>query len=190
MINGVTGTLGVGAVQLARAMGVSYIGGLGRNTEIMSAVSALDRRRVHIFNTLDADAEDFADRLRRETDGGLTGLVDFQGRGASIKSTLAVIGALRKGGYAVMVGAVEENVSLAYVALLATEISITGSVWFTTQEATEVAAMANTGSLDLSIWRSNIFPLDRINEGLSAAASRMGGFVNNIVAPSPDLSPE
>jgi len=110
-------------------------------------------------------------------------MVDCQGRGADIANTITAIKALRKGGRAVMIGAVSGTPMLDYVWLLITNVSITGAVWFTTAEAQEMAAMAEAGTLDLSAWDTQAFPLEQINEGLSFVARRQGGFVNVVVEP-------
>jgi alcohol dehydrogenase len=62
---------------------------------------------------------------------------------------------------------------------------VSGSNWFTTAEAQEMADMAGCGALDLSSWQTEAFPITRINEGLEFVAARQGGFVNAIVTITP-----
>lgn len=181
VVNGVTGTLGVGCVLLARAMGAARILGTGRNEAVMERLATLDPGRVRVLRQSEAD---LTAGLRAGTDGvGADAMVDCQGRGADVATTVAAVQALRKGGRAVMVGAVSGTPVLDYVWLLITNVSITGAVWFTTAEAQEMAAMAEAGTLDLSAWETHAFPLAAINEGLDFVASRQGGFVNVVVEP-------
>lgn len=181
VVNGVTGTLGVGAVLLALAMGATRVVGTGRNEAVLKQVAALDPGRVRVARVSD---DDLGAKLRAATAGvGADVMVDCQGRGADIAATITAIKALRKGGRAVMVGAVSGTPVLDYVWLLITNISITGAVWFTTAEAQEMAAMAEAGTLDLSAWETRAYPLEEINEGLAFVAERQGGFVNVVVEP-------
>jgi len=185
VISGTTGTLGVASVQLSRAMGASSIIGLGRNPTVLASVEALDPSRV---TTISSDEGSLTQRILELTDGiGADGMIDCQGRGASIETTQAAVEGLRKGGRAVMVGAVEGALSLGYVWLFMTGKIATGSMWFTTDEGAEMVSLVDEGALDLSVWQTRAFPLESINEGLQTAASRLGGFVNPVVSPSADL---
>ena len=181
IVNGVTGTLGVGSVLLALAMGATRVLGTGRNAAVLERVAALDPGRVQVARVSDTNLET---ELRAGTDGlGADAMVDCQGRGADIATTVAATKALRKGGRAVMIGAVSGAPVLDYVWLLITNISITGAVWFTTAEGQEMAAMAGAGTLDLSVWETHAFALEHINDGLAFVAARRGGFVNVVVEP-------
>lgn len=181
IVNGVTGTLGVSSVLLSRAMGATHIIGTGRKQAVLERVAALDPKRVRVARASDAD---LGGDLRMVTKGrGADAMVDCQGRGADIATTMTAIRALRKGGRAVMIGAVEGTPMLDYIWLLITNVSITGTVWFTTAEAHEMVAMAEAGTLDLSAWETRSFALEQINEGLAFVASRQGGFVNVLVEP-------
>ena len=176
-----TGTLGVGGVLLALAMGATRVLGTGRNAAVLGRVAALDPGRVQVARVSDVNLEA---ELRAGTAGlGADAMVDCQGRGADIATTVAATKALRKGGRAVMVGAVSGTPVLDYVWLLITNVSITGAVWFTTAEAQEMAAMAGAGTLDFSVWETHAFPLEQINDGLAFVAARQGGFVNVVVEP-------
>lgn len=181
IVNGVTGTLGVGCVLLARAMGATRILGTGRNEAVLERVAALDPERVRVLRQSEAG---FTEALRAATAGvGADAMVDCQGRGADVATTSAAVKALRKGGRAVMAGAVSGSPVLDYVWLLVTNAWITGSIWFTTAEAQEMADMAEAGTLDLSAWHTHALPLEQVNEGLAFVAGRQGGFANVVVEP-------
>lgn len=179
IINGVTGTLGVGGAALALAMGATRILGTGRNAAILKEAEALDPGRVR---TADVTRSDLTAWLLEQTDGhGADALVDFQGRGSPIGQLNAALKGLRKGAVAVMTGAVSGTPDADYVWLLITGIALTGSVWFTTAEGQEMADLAGAGVLDLTAWRTRAFALTDINEALGVAADRQGGFTSVVV---------
>lgn len=179
IINGVTGTLGVGGVELALAMGAKRVLGTGRNANILKEVESIDSRRVR---TADVTRDDLTSWLLEQSDGiGADSLVDFQGRGSPIGQLNAALKGLRKGGSAVVSGAVSGAPDADYVWLLITGVSLTGSVWFTTAEGQEMADLAGAGVLDLSVWKTRAFSLEDINEGLAFVAARQGGFTNVVV---------
>lgn len=64
-------------------------------------------------------------------------------------------------------------------------LSVSGSNWFTTAEAQEMAELAGCGALDLSAWETRAFPLERINDGLDFVTARQGGLVNVVVRMEP-----
>ena len=60
--------------------------------------------------------------------------------------------------------------------------SYIGSLWFTTAEGQDMAAMAGAGTLDLGVFEHERFSLDRVNEALDAIDQRTGGFTNVVIA--------
>jgi len=65
--------------------------------------------------------------------------------------------------------------------LMTTQKSLIGSLWFTTQEAEEMAAMASAGILRLDTFEHEVFPLEKVNDALDAMDSRSGGFTNIVI---------
>jgi alcohol dehydrogenase len=63
-------------------------------------------------------------------------------------------------------------------------ITLQGSVWFTTGEGEEMAAMIAAGTLDLSALEHQIAPLSAINEVIGGMDERDGGFTNFIIDPT------
>ena len=178
IVNGVTGTLGVACTLLALGLGVSRVVGTGRNTAVMQALEALSARRIV---TTDVRRPDLSAWIIEQTGGGAHAMVDCQGRGAGAAQTEGALKGLRRGGQATMVGAVAGALTLDYAWLLGNCTSVSGSNWFTTAEAQEMADMAGSGAVDLSVWETHAYTLDRINEGLAFVAARQGGFVNAVV---------
>jgi alcohol dehydrogenase len=180
-INGVTGTLGVGATLLALGMGATRILGLGRNREVLAQVKALAPARI---DTLALGDQPIADWLRQRTDGlGVDVLLDCSGRAASASTALDAIGALKRGGVAVTIGALSEPLPLNAMRIMNTRLQYRGSNWFTTGEAQLMAEMAGTGVFDLRSIVDRPFPLDGINDALEFIRQRPGGFTNVVINP-------
>src|SRR5260370_19847959 len=105
-INGITGTLGVGATLLALAMGATRILGFGRNRDVLAQVKALSPGRIDTLALGDAL---LAEWLRSRTDGlGVDVLLDCTGRGGLATTTADAIDGLKRGGLAINVGALSE----------------------------------------------------------------------------------
>jgi D-arabinose 1-dehydrogenase-like Zn-dependent alcohol dehydrogenase len=91
---------------------------------------------------------------------------------------------LRRGGRAVNVGAVLETLPLNAFWMMTNRIGLQGSVWFTTGEGEEMAAMAGAGTLDLSALEHRVSPLSKVNEVLAGMDARDGGFTNFVIDPT------
>jgi alcohol dehydrogenase len=179
LISGASGTLGLGAVQIARAMGATRILCTARNPNLLERIRALDPQRIRI---LPYGKEPLGVWARRETNGlGVDAFIDAIGPGAPHQVTLDGISALRRGGRMVDIGAMSDPMPLNLHQLMCAQISIIGSVWFTVGEGQELAAMTDAGTLDLSVFEHARFPLDQVNEALAAAERRAGGFVNVVI---------
>src|SRR5262249_33720489 len=109
-INGITGTLGVGATLLALAMGATRILGLGRNRDVLAQLRALAPDRVEVLALGDAP---IADWMRRHTDQlGVDVLIDCSARSAAAANTAEALGALKRGAIAVNIGALTEPLAI------------------------------------------------------------------------------
>lgn len=181
LINGASGTLGLGAVLLARAMGATRILGVARNRELLERVRAIDPARIEV---LSSGTEPLGDWARRLTDGmGVDAVLDTLGPGAPAQAMLDAIGALRRGGRLVDVGGMNAPLALNMHALMCAQVSLIGSLWFTVAEGEDMAAMIAAGTLDLSVLDHRRFPLAQANEALAFAEQRTGGFINVVVQP-------
>jgi len=191
LINGISGTLGLNAAMLALAMGATKILGTGRNRALLDRVKALSPGRIEVFAADDASASSApgADPLvawaKSMTDGyGVDGVLDCLPPGAPASSMMRALYSLRRGGRAFNVGAIMDKLSFDAFWLMTNRIGLQGSVWFTTGEGEEMAAMAAAGTLDVSVLEHRIFPLSQVNEALSSMDNRDGGFTNFIIDPS------
>jgi alcohol dehydrogenase len=180
-INGITGTLGVGATLLALGMGATRILGFGRNRDVLARLKALAPNRV---DTLALGDKPIADWVRERTEQlGVNVLIDCSARGASASNTLEALNGLKRGGIAVNIGALTEQLPIEPIRFMTSRVQFRGSNWFTTGEGQVMAEMARVGVLDLSQLTSQPYPLGQINEALDAVKERPGGFVNIVVNP-------
>jgi alcohol dehydrogenase len=180
-INGITGTLGVGATLLALAMGATRILGLGRNREVLTELKALAPDRIEVLVLGEAP---IADWVRQHSDGiGVDVLIDCSGRSAAAANTAQALAALKRGAVAVNIGALTEPLAIEPMRFMTGRLQLRGSNWFTTGEGQLMAEMAGAGVLDLSKLKTNAYPLAKINDALAEVARRPGGFVNIVVNP-------
>lgn len=181
LINGASGTLGLGAVLMALAMGATRILGVARDQALLDRVRAIAPERIAV---LSAGTEPVGDWARRQTGGlGVDAVLDTLGPGAPGQAMLDAIGALRRGGRLVDVGGMNAPFEVNMHQLMCAQISLLGSLWFTVAEGQDMAAMAAAGTLDLSVFEHRIFGLDHVNDALALAEQRAGGFVNVVVKP-------
>jgi alcohol dehydrogenase len=184
LINGASGTLGLGTVLCALAMGVTKILAVARNRELLDEVRQLAPRRIFTHSTLDGPIEPWALDM---TDGeGVDLAVDCLGPGATPNQMNDALRSLRRCGRLVNVGAVAEPVPMDVHTMMDANQSYIGSVWFTTAEGMDITEMMRAGTLDMSIFRQEAYPLDSINDVLAGIENRHGGFSNFTVVPNPE----
>jgi D-arabinose 1-dehydrogenase-like Zn-dependent alcohol dehydrogenase len=181
LINGVSGTLGIGAVAFDLAIGVTRILGTARDHKLLERVKALAPSRIEVFSTNSGSVEQWSKAL---TDGdGVDVAIDALGAGALPASTLDALRSVRKGGRMVIIGGVSGDVPVNVKWLMDNSIQLIGSLWFSTGEGQEIADMAAAGTLDLSIFQPKAFPLSQVNELITHIEDREGGFTNFVVVP-------
>ncbi|WP_242540108.1 alcohol dehydrogenase catalytic domain-containing protein [Trinickia mobilis] len=179
LISGATGTLGLGAVQIARAMGATRILCVARNEALLARVRALDPQRIRTFSYGTGSLADWA---HAETGGlGVDAVIDAIGPGASHQVTLDGIKALKRGGRLVEIGAMSDPLPLNLHELMCAQVSVLGSLWFSVAEGQDLVEMAAAGTLDLSVFEHHRYRLEQANEALAEAEKRAGGFVNVVV---------
>jgi alcohol dehydrogenase len=180
-INGITGTLGVGATLLALAMGATRILGFGRNRDVLAQVRALAPDRIEVLALGDAP---IADWIRQRTDRlGVDVLLDCSGRSAAAANLAEALAALKRGGMVVNIGALTEPLAIEPIRFMTARLQFRGSNWFTTGEGQLMAEMAGRGVLDLARLQTRAYPLAEVNDALAAVATRPGGLVNIVVNP-------
>ena len=179
-IHGITGTLGVGAVLLAMAMGVTRILGWGRNRDVLARLRTL---APNCIDTLALGDEPLKDWVRARTDGvGVDALIDCTGRGGPAAPVAEAVDCLKRGGVMVNIGALAEPLTLNPTQFMTGALQYRGSNWFTNAEAALMAEMARVGALDLSPLKPRVYPLEQVNRALTEIRERPGGLQNFVVA--------
>ncbi len=183
LIDGITGTLGLGAVAIAVAMGAAKILGTARDTKLFSRVKALGADgQIEILELGTADTKEWA---LAQTDGdGVDIVIDALGNGAPPEALQSVLSTLQRGGYLVNIGATTGDVPIAMFWALSNNIKIIGSSWFTTGQGQQMAALVERGLLDLSFFENQKYPLSAVNDAIDGTGERSGGFTNFVVNPN------
>ena len=180
VITGATGLVGSSAVMTALAMGARRVVAIGRRTQVLDDLRAIDPERVVAVNS-DTE-EDLAKAVDAAADGAHV-VLDAIGDTEDAKQTAAAIRALRRGGTAVVVGGLQANMPIAYQYLLIRELTLRGSVWFPRQAAGELLSMVASGVLDLGPVRPHCFPLDQVNDAIVAAREWRNGLDQTVLRP-------
>jgi threonine dehydrogenase-like Zn-dependent dehydrogenase len=180
-IDGASGTLGLGAVLLALARGVTRIFGTGRNRTLLERVKALAPARIEVLALYDGP---IAPRVRAATEGrGVDCVIDCLGPGSPAATMIDAIYALRRGGRFINIGAMAGAVPMDVHWMMDEQIEFIGSNWFTPGEGQSMAEMARAGTLDLSVFEHSRFRLADVNDALADIPKRNGGFTNFVVIP-------
>jgi threonine dehydrogenase-like Zn-dependent dehydrogenase len=181
LINGASGTLGVGAVISAVALGASKVLCTGRNRDLLNSVKAVSPNSIEVFSTEDGSILEW---VMAQTDGkGVDAAIDCLGPGAPHATFLEALHSVRRGGYLVDTGALSGSVAIDVGYMMVRNMTLVASLWFTTEEARQVAALATNGTLNLSVFEHCPLPLERVNDGLLLLEKRRGGFSNIVIHP-------
>ncbi|MGW6425076.1 alcohol dehydrogenase catalytic domain-containing protein [Nocardia sp. NPDC055053] len=189
LINGISGTLGLGAALFALALGAPTILGVGRNAERLDKVKALAPERIQVHSTTNA-TESIADWAGSLTEGrGVDVVIDALPTGSSPASFSAAAAALARGGTHVNVGGVLEEVPISLPHVMTSNQTYMGSFWFTTSEGKEMADLAGAGAVNLNVFDHEVFGLEDINKAITAASAeeRNGGFSNYVISPETQI---
>lgn len=181
LVNGISGTLGIGGALFGLALGVTRILGTGRNRELLARIKALEPSRIEVFSLDDGPLDHW---VLDQTEGeGVDVYLDCLGPGAPPDSMLQSFRALARGGTAVNIGAMGGAIPFNIRTLMDQNQRLIGSAWFTAAEGDDIAALASAGILDLSIFDHVRYPLASVNEAISGTAVRHGGFSNFVINP-------
>jgi len=182
LVNGISGTLGLSAVLLAPAMGLTELFGTGRDRDLLNSVAELLPGRLKVHSLLDGPVDDW---IRDHTEGrGVDIYVDALGPGAEHETFRQSMRALTRGGVCVNVGALMGDLVIDIHHMMDQQKRIIGSLWSTPAEVQEMADMVGAGTLDLSCLEHSVYPLEDVNNAISGIAERRGGFSNFIVSPT------
>lgn len=186
-INGLTGTLGLGATLTALGRGVTRILGTARDRKRLDRVKALAPQRIEVLpqdEIKPGEGKSVAEWARSFTGGhGVDAVIDCLGPGTSGTLLMNAIYALRRGGKAINIGGVGEKTVMDIHWMMDNQIEFIGSNWFTVEDGMALAAMAGAGTLDLSVFEHIRVPLADVNRALDGSQFRNGGFTNMVIVP-------
>ena len=182
LINGITGTLGLGACLLALALGVTKVLGTGRNEALIKRVEALAPGRIEVLRAGQGSITAFA---HAHTDlQGVHGVVDCLAPGAAGAMMQDAIYGIRRGGSLANANGIGEPVTLDVKWMQAHQVNLLGNNWFSSEEGRQLAEMVGAGLVDLSVLQHAVFSLDDVNQAVSGLHDRgNGGFGNYVVMP-------
>jgi len=181
LINGISGTLGLGALLVALAMGATRILGTARDAERLERVKRIAPGRIEV---LALGNKSICDWARELTDGyGVDVVIDCLAPGSPVETMQDAIYALRRSGRAINVNGLGVPVPLDVHWMMDKQITLFGSNWFNTCEGQELAEMARAGTLNLSVFEHQRFALSDVNQLLDNLHQRNGGFTNFVVVP-------
>jgi threonine dehydrogenase-like Zn-dependent dehydrogenase len=180
LVNGISGTLGIGSALFELAMGATRILGTARNRDLLGRVKALAPNRIEVHSLDDGPVDTW---VRSDAEDGANAYVDCLGPRAPHETMNQGMRSLARGGVAVNIGAIAGSFPLDIHSLMDQQQQLIGSAWFTAGEGDDMAEMARTGLVDLSIFEHVRYPLQKVNEAISGTAGRNGGFTNFVVMP-------
>jgi D-arabinose 1-dehydrogenase-like Zn-dependent alcohol dehydrogenase len=179
IVNGASGTLGVGVTLVALALGVSRILAIARGVPLLERLRALAPGRIEIFSNVDGGT---AEWVRSRTGGlGADLMIDTLGAVASLDDFKDAMLGVGRGGRIVNIGGTAGELGLDVKWLMDEARELIGSAWFTTAESMELVDMIRHGVIDLSVLQPKAWPFEQINEAINGVTSGEGGFTSYLV---------
>jgi len=179
IINGATGTLGVGVTLVALALGISRVYAIARGTRLLERLRALAPDRIDTFSNVEGGTTAW---VKSATAGrGADFMIDTLGAVASLDSFKDAMHGVRRGGRIVNIGGTAGELAVDVKWWMDEQMELIGSVWFTTADGIELAEMIRHGTIDISVLRPKSWPLDQINDAISGVTSGDGGFTSYLV---------
>jgi alcohol dehydrogenase len=182
LVNGISGTLGIAAVLLAPAMGITRLFGTGRDRDLLDDIAKIAPPGFETHSLMDGPVDEWI--MTQTAGAGVDVYVDALGPGAPHEALQQGVRSLARGGVAVNIGAVAGDVPLDLHRIMDMDQTVRGSVWFTAGEGQVMADMVAAGTLDLTPLEHEVFPLENVNDAIQGIGARHGGFSNFIISPS------
>ena len=183
LINGITGTLGLGAVAIALALGAKKVLGIARDKALFAKTQALGGPdQVEILESGSQPVGEWA--MEVTAGAGVDIVIDAIGGGAPAKPFQEALYSLNRGGCLVNIGANDTEIPVNFFWAMSNNIQIKGSSWFTTGDCQEMADLAGLGALDLSYLEHEEFSLEALNDAVESTTKRSGGFSNFFINPN------
>jgi threonine dehydrogenase-like Zn-dependent dehydrogenase len=171
VVVGATGQLGGAATLVALAQGATRVVAVGRNTDALARLAALDRRVVPVPLAGDR-ATDAAAII--EAGGGADVVIDALGAVPSAGPTMAGYDSLRPGGTMVVIGGVRQDLAVPYGDLMRRRLTLRGSWMSPPATVLAVWRMVAAGVIDLDALGVRTVGLDDPAGALDLAAATSG----------------
>lgn len=175
LVMGASGTLGVGAVLLALAMGASKIFAVARDPNALERLQALAPGRVI---PVAMQSGTIASQVRSILPEGVDAMLDTLGAKAPAELSVEGMSAIRRGGRIVQIGGVAGPIPIEPHPFMCQQLQYIGSLWFTTAEAQQMVDMMGAGILSLTGLDSHPYPLEQLNQALEDIQTMGNGFTN------------
>ncbi|MCY1491105.1 putative zinc-type alcohol dehydrogenase-like protein YdjJ [compost metagenome] len=175
LILGASGTLGVGAALLALASGASRVLVAARDQNALERLKELAPQRVE---TIRIGSRAIHEQVLEMLPGGVDAMLDTLGAKAPAELSVDAMKGVVRGGRIVQIGGVAGPIPIDPHPFMCAQLQYLGSLWFTTTEGDEMAAMIESGILDLSLLEERAYPLERLNEALEDIQTQASGFSN------------
>jgi D-arabinose 1-dehydrogenase-like Zn-dependent alcohol dehydrogenase len=166
-VNGAAGMLGTSAVFVALAIGAAQVRLVGRRTDVLNEVAALDPRIV-----VEAPGESTP----------LDFVLDCAG-GDDTGPSVALTERLRRHGALAFVGALTSRAAFDTSGLMRNGNSLVGSFWFSRGTEADVLSLIAAGLIDLSAFQAETFALDQIVDAMQHSVQKSGGLRHVALVP-------
>jgi threonine dehydrogenase-like Zn-dependent dehydrogenase len=125
--------------------------------------------------TLTGDVETDTVNLRKEAGTGADAYLDFSPPSAAgATHPGACIGALRKGGTAVLMGGVTEDITLNYAQLMLGSITVRGNFMYPVSAPSQLSKLVESGLIDLKAISTIDMAFEDLLDGIKSAEKRAG----------------
>ena len=172
-----TGHFGACAVQVALALGVGKVVAAGRNANALEKVEQLDKNGRVKAVQLSGDVETDTATLRKEVGVGADAYLDFSPpHAAGATHPNACIGALKAGGYAVLMGGVTSDISINYASLMLRNITVRGNFMYPPTAPAQLVGLVESGLISLSGLKTGSVPFEDLHRGIEEAEKAGGAF--------------
>ena len=110
-------------------------------------------------------------------------MLDTLGAVASLEAFEDAMHGVRRGGTIINIGGTAGKLPIDLKWLMDEQMTLIGSVWFSTAEGCELAEMMGARIVDVSLLEHQAYALSDINAAISSVGTGNGGFTNYLVEP-------
>ena len=176
LINGATGNFGSAAVAVALAMGAACVVAPGRDEKMLAELENRFGSRVRTVRHGDTE------EMRRAAPGPIDVVLDLLPPSAGNEAVRAAAMTVREYGRVVLMGGVQDDVSLPYRWLMRNGITVRGQWMYPRWASNRFVDLVRAGLLDLNQFTVTEFVLDDIADAVEHATTT-GRFTATVIKP-------